>query len=217
VPLSHAPGSLWDRISRTVAVLAANGIVLYGVLAQDWDKNAVVLLFILEGIVYLLEDAVRVVCAPNKLALKGTFFFEFVFMIFFGFFALLVFGPYESLEAAIGDGFARVGRLCVEVRLALLVILASHLFHLGRELVTFGIIGRRPRLPLQLHGGAWAFLLFAACMLAPLVARSGPNPMGGLAALVGLKITGELLAVWLAGPPHSRVRAPGKQPPPPPV
>ena len=210
--LSPAPASIWNRISRTIGVLAGNGVALYGVLALGWNKNAVILLFILEGLVYLLEDAVRVVCAPNRPALKGAFFFEFVFMIFFGFFALLVFGPYESLEAAVGDGFARVGRLCVEVRLALLIILASHLYHLGRELVTSGVIGRRPRLPLQLHGGAWALLLFAACMLAPLVAQSGPNPMGGLAALVGFKIAGELLAVWLAGPPRPRGRASGNRP-----
>jgi hypothetical protein len=211
--LSPAAGSVWDRISRTVGVLAGNGVTLYGVLAWGWNKNAVILLFILEGLVYLGEDAVRVACAPNRPALKGVYVFEFVFILFFGFFALLVFGPYESLEAAIGDGFARVGRLCIEVRIALLVILASHLYHLGRELAASGVIGRRPRQALHLHGGPWALLLFAACMLAPLVARSGPNPMGGLAALVGLKIAGELLAVWLAGPSRSGGRAPGRAAP----
>jgi hypothetical protein len=40
------------------------------------------------------------------------------------------------------------------------------------------------------------FLLFFAVILAPLIARSGPNPTGGLAALVILKTLGEVSAVW---------------------
>jgi len=39
------------------------------------------------------------------------------------------------------------------------------------------------------------FLLFFAVMCAPFVARSAPNPMGGLAALVVIKTLGEVFAV----------------------
>jgi hypothetical protein len=38
--------------------------------------------------------------------------------------------------------------------------------------------------------------LFFALMLAPLIARSGPNPAGGLAVLVILKTLGKVFAVW---------------------
>jgi hypothetical protein len=38
--------------------------------------------------------------------------------------------------------------------------------------------------------------LFFAVMPAPLIARSGPNPAGGLAALVILKTLGEVFAAW---------------------
>jgi hypothetical protein len=34
-------------------------------------------------------------------------------------------------------------------------------------------------------------------MLAPFIAKTGPNPTGGLAALVGVKTAGELLGVWI--------------------
>ena len=194
--------SVFDRVSRSIGVIAANGVTVYGVLALGWDKSAMVLLFIVEGLIVLGGDAVRKAFSPRRPDQTAAFFFECVFMIFFGIFALLVFGPYESLTTAIEDGFALIGRLLREVRFAILALLASHAWRLFRDLLAAG--GRRPRLPLQLRAGPYAFLLFAASMLAPIVARSGPNPMGGLAALVGLKTAGELLAVWMSEPASRR-------------
>lgn len=196
--------SVFDRVSRSVAVLAANGVTLYGVLALGWDKSAMVLLFIVEGLIVLAADAVRRGVAKLRKEQAQAFFFEVVFMLFFGAFALLVFGPYEDLTAAVEDGFALFGGLIREIRVAALFVLASHAWRLFRDLWAAGALGHRPRRTLELRAGPYALLIFGAVMLAPLVARSGPNPMGGLAALVGLKSAGELLAVWMSKPKSRR-------------
>ena len=70
------------------------------------------------------------------------------------------------------------------------------LVRLGQDLVDSGTFGGKVRRKLQLDGGGWMILLFFAVMLAPLIARSGPNPTGGLAALVILKTLGEVFGVW---------------------
>ena len=197
----------FDRVSRSVAVVAANGVTLYGVLALGWNKSAMVLLFVIEGLIVLAADAVRREVTRLRKEQVRAFFFEVVFMLFFGAFALLVFGPYEDLTTAVEDGFARFGGLIREVRVAVLFLLASHAWRLIRDLWAAGALGRGPRRTLELRAGPYALLIFGAVMLAPIVARSGPNPMGGLAALVGLKSAGELLAVWMSKPKSRLVGA----------
>jgi hypothetical protein len=66
----------------------------------------------------------------------------------------------------------------------------------GHDLADAGAFGGKIRRKLQLEGGGWMLLLFFAVMRAPLISRSGPNPTGGLAALVILKTLGEVFAVW---------------------
>jgi len=188
--------SLAKLLSRSLSVLASNGIILYGVAVFGWNRAGVVLLFVLEGVIIFLLDVVRSRVSRDKRALRGNLFFEGVFILFFGFFALIVFGPYESLEAMITDGFKVLFRLAVEVRFAVFAILFFRLVQLGQDLFAAGIFGGQVKRPLLLQGGGWMLLLFFAVMLAPLIARTGPNPTGGLIALVALKTAGELLAVW---------------------
>jgi len=188
--------SLGRLLSRSLSVLASNGIVLYGVAVFGWNRAGVVLLFVLEGVIIFLLDVVRSRVSRDKRALRGNLFFEGVFILFFGFFALIVFGPYESLEAMITDGFKVLFRLAVEVRFAVFAILFFRLVQLGQDLFAAGIFGGQVKRPLLLQGGGWMLLLFFAVMLAPLISRTGPNPGGGLIALVALKTGGELLAVW---------------------
>jgi len=188
--------SLGRLLGRSLSVLASNGIVLYGVAAFGWNRAGVVLLFVLEGVIIFLSDIVRALAVRDNKAFRSQLFIEGAFILFFGLFALLVFGPYESLEAAIGDGFRVIFRLAVEVRVALLWILFFRLLQLGQDLAAAGVFGGQAKRPLLLQGGGWMLLLFFAVMLAPLIAREGPNPTGGLIALVTLKTLGELLAVW---------------------
>jgi hypothetical protein len=104
--------------------------------------------------------------------------------------------PYESLESAITDRFRLVRALFSgELRKPLVAVVFMRLAH---DLVDSNAFGGRVRRKLRLDGGGWMFLLFFAVMCAPFLARSGPNPMGGLAALVVLKTLGEVLAVWAA-------------------
>ena len=70
------------------------------------------------------------------------------------------------------------------------------LVRLGQDLFDSGTFGGKVRRKLQLDGGGWMILLFFAVILAPLIARSKPNPSGGLAALVILKTLGEVFGVW---------------------
>jgi hypothetical protein len=82
------------------------------------------------------------------------------------------------------------------LRNSLAALVFMRLVRLGQDLSDAGGFGGRVRRKLQLEGGGWMLLLFFAVMLAPLIAKSGPNPAGGLAALVILKTLGEVLAVW---------------------
>ncbi len=199
-----ADDSTFGRVFRTLGIAAANGVVIYGVLVFGWNAAAVVFLFVAEGVVRVIEDIARNRLLRTMRAAEHTLFVEAAFMLFFGVFALLVYGPYESLSDGIADGFARFGRLAAETRVGILAIAAGRVWHLGRDLVADGWVGRRPRRPLSLHGGPHALLLFFACMLAPLAFRSGPNPMGGLAALLGVKTAGECLLVWIPSSPRRR-------------
>ena len=122
---------------------------------------------------------------------------ECAFILFFGFFAAIVFGPYDSLQSAVDDGF-RIQRTLIsgELRTPLAALVFMRLVRLGQDLLDSGAFGGKVRRKLQLDGGGWMILLFFAVILAPLIARSRPNPAGGLAALVILKTLGEVFGVW---------------------
>jgi hypothetical protein len=188
---------LSNLIGRSVSVALTNAVPLYGVLRLGWNAFALVLMFILEGVMVLVTDSVKRLFDKGDKKTRGILFFEFVFILFFGFFAVLVFGPYESLESAVMDRFRLVGALFSgELRKPLAAVVFMRFVRLAHDLMDSGAFGGRVRRKLQLDGGGWMFLLFFAVMLAPLIAKSGPNPLGGLAALVVLKILGEVLGVW---------------------
>ena len=184
-------------IGRTVTIILTNAIPLFGVIRLGWNTAALVFLFVLEGIVVYFSDVIkyhfgRVVGTKHIILV-----FECIFIFFFGFFAMLVFGPYESLEAAVSDRFRLIGNLFFrELPKPLMGLVFMRLVRLVHDLADSAAFGGRVRRKLQLDGGGWMFLLFFAVMCAPFVARSAPNPMGGLAALVVLKTLGEVLAVW---------------------
>ncbi|MBI5582723.1 MAG: hypothetical protein HY892_02770 [Deltaproteobacteria bacterium] len=184
-------------IIRSVFVVLTNMVVLDGVIRLGWNAVPLVLMFILEGVAVLVTDFVKYFFDKDKPKIRTIFVIECGFILFYGFFASLVFGPYASLQAAVDDGF-RLQRTMIagELLTPLAGLFFMRLVRLGHDLVDSGAFGGKVRRKLQLDGGGWMFLLFFAVMLAPLVARSGPNPTGGLVALVILKTLGELLGVW---------------------
>jgi hypothetical protein len=178
-------------------VMLTNAVPLYGVLKLGWNAFILVLMFILEGVVVLFADTVKVVF--GKLQTRNTkivLFFEFMFIFFFGFFALLVFGPADT------ESFSAKYRLvkslyAAQIQKPLLTMIGFRLLRLAQDLIAGGVFGDRFfKRPLELSGGGWMLLLFFAVMLAPFIAKTGPNPLGGLAALVVLKMLGETFGVW---------------------
>ena len=195
-PSGNAP-PLSTLIVRSFFVVLTNLVVLDGVVRLGWNAAPLVLVFILEGVVVLFTDFIKVLFAQDGKKTRTVFVIECGFILLYGFFASLVFGPYDSLQSAVDDGFRiQRGLISGELRNSLAALFFTRLVRLGHDLWDSGAFGGKVRRKLQLDGGGWMFLLFFAVILAPLIARSGPNPTGGLAALVILKILGELLGVW---------------------
>jgi len=186
-------------IGQTIAVLITNAVPLIGVVRLGWNASALVLLLVCEGVIVFFSDLVKRGLGRIAAKQRPVLFFEFVFIFFFGFFAVIAFGPYKSLEAAVTDGFRRFGgMLSGEMSKPLMAVAFMRLVRLLHDLADSGAFGGRIRRELQLGGGGWMLLLFFAVMCTPFVARSGPNPTGGLAVLVVLKALGEAIGVWAA-------------------
>ncbi len=184
-------------IGRSILVVLTNLVSLNGVVRLGWNAHPLVLLFILEAVAVLFSDFIKHRFDKGGKATKGLFPLECAFILFFGFFAAIVFGPYDSLQSAIDDGFRIQGTLLSgELFLPLTALVFMRLVRLGQDLFDSGTFGGKVRRKLQLDGGGWMILLFFAVILAPLIARSRPNPSGGLAALVILKTLGEVFGVW---------------------
>jgi hypothetical protein len=188
-------------IGDSCGVVLSNAIPAYGVVFWNWAPFSLIALYILEGVVVLAGDYVKALFRKRVGLVEANFqktpgnllFFETVFILFFGSFAVMVFGPGEEF----GIGFITIGKLLSgELKTPLLYLVVIRLARLVRDIWAAGPFGLKPRAPLSLSGGGWMFLLFFAVMLAPLLARTGPNPKGGLFALVALKTAGELLGVW---------------------
>jgi len=195
-PSGNAP-PLSTLIGRSVFVVLTNLVTLNGVVRLGWNAVPLVLMFILEGVAVLFTDSIKRIFDKDGKDTKVVFVIECAFILFYGFFALIVFGPYDSLQSAVDDGFRlQRGLISGELRNSLAALVFMRLVRLGQDLADSGGFGGRVRRKLQLEGGGWMLLLFFAVMLAPLIAKFGPNPAGGLAALVILKTLGEVLAVW---------------------
>ncbi|HOZ22755.1 MAG TPA: DUF6498-containing protein, partial [bacterium] len=80
---------------RSSMVLLTNLIPLYGVWRLGWSSFILILLFIIEGAIVFIMDLVKRRWVTTKEKEK-VLFFEFVFITFFGFFAILIFGRDEA-------------------------------------------------------------------------------------------------------------------------
>ncbi|MBN2010744.1 hypothetical protein JW960_15465 [candidate division KSB1 bacterium] len=186
-------------INRSISVVLTNLVPIYGVVYLGWDSFGLVFLFIMEGVIVLVADAIKVQFLKKEKGFKNNFALEFCFILFFGFFALLVYGPYASLENLISDKLHLIKEIIVgEFRYPLLSIAFFRLIRLVQDLFNYGITNSTKKHPLNLEGGIWSLFLFFAVIVAPFVAKSGPNPFGGLLVFALLKMGGELLYVWIS-------------------
>lgn len=197
MPSGGSAPPLFTLILQTLFIVLTNLITIYGVVRLGWNAVPLVLMFILEGIIVLVTDFVKLFFSLNVNRIKTVFLVECLFILFYGFFAAIVFGPYDSLQSAMDDGLRiQFDLISGSLHEPLIGLLIMRLLRLVHDLVDSGALSRSARRPLQFDGGRLMLLLFFAIMLAPLITWFGPNPTGGLVALVSLKIFGELFGVW---------------------
>jgi hypothetical protein len=194
-PVKATQGSTASLLSKSVTVMLTNCIPLYGVYHYGWSSFILILLFIAEGVIVFCTDLLK---RPfiNSNEQKKVLFFEFVFIFFFGFFAILIFGRAENstdLLMTTRTSFQATKSLPLW---SVASILVMRLLRTAQELLEAGIIGGNVRQKLYFNGGGWMFLLFFLCMTAPFIADKSPNPMAGLFAIILLKSLGELFALW---------------------
>ncbi len=196
---SERKTSTLTLIFRFLSVILINIVPVYGVFLLGWNSIGLVLLFIVEGVIVLCTDIIKFQFIKNKQKVKVNLFIEFCFIFFYGFFALLVYGPYESLQNLITDKMLLViDLIVVELGRPLLIIAFIRLVRLVQDLLSAGVFKGPGKQPLRLEGGSFMLLLFFMVMAAPIVAGKGPNPLGGLMVLVLFKIMGELYLVWFS-------------------
>lgn len=196
-PAGIPPVTFATLIYRSLSALISLAASLYGIFLLGWDAAALVLLFVLDGACVALTDVVRWAFLTDRARRQSTLVVELVFIFFFGFFAVLVFGPYPSLQEAVDDGFALIGAIVAhDIRVPLLAVIAGRLLRLVQDLLAAGAGAGSRRRPLELTGGGMMMILFFAVMAAPFVTRHGPNPVAGMAAITIIKALGELLVLW---------------------
>ncbi|MDM7924868.1 MAG: DUF6498-containing protein [bacterium] len=227
---SHSSDSVQNRtpaglIRMLLIVALSNAVPVVGVVFLGWSAFHLVVLLVTEAVIVLLLDFI-------KRGLKGAagrveknlrnqagkvLFFETVFILFFGMFALIVYGRGNADHASFSASFGPVWRaLTGPLRWPLALVAATRIFRLFGDLRSSGVFGGEALRPLTLDGGGWMLLMFFSVMLAPFLADSGPNPRNGLFALVALKTIGECVAAWAAwsgpdgdGKKNSREKEPG--------
>jgi len=192
-------------VMNTVSVILTNAVPVYGVIFKGWSSFALLLMFVLEGVIVLGTDCIKL---PYRK--KGFFIeknlqrtgpkivvFECFFIFFCGFFALIAFGPRESSSLVLGETFIPVKNLILtDLRWPIVLVAILRLQRVFQDFRSAGAFGGDRSYPLSLNGGGWMLLLFCVVMLVPVLSPDDPNAFGGLVALIGLKTVGEILGVW---------------------
>lgn len=182
---------------RSCMVLLTNLIPLYGVWRLGWSSFILILLFIIEGAIVFIMDLVKRRWVTTKEKGK-VLFFEFVFITFFGFFAILIFGRDEAAMDLIETTRSSFKAAKALPLWPVLGILLGRILRTGEELMQAGVLHGGEGKPIYFDGGGWMLLLFFLVMTAPFIADKSPNPMAGLIAVIILKTLGELFGVWAA-------------------
>ena len=182
---------------RSCMVLLTNLIPLYGVWRLGWSSFILILLFIIEGAIVFIMDLVKRRWVTTKEKGK-VLFFEFVFITFFGFFAILIFGRDEAAMDLIETTRSSFKAARALPLWPVLGILLGRILRTGEELMQAGVLHGCEGKPIYFDGGGWMLLLFFLVMTAPFIADKSPNPMAGLIAVIVIKTLGELFGVWAA-------------------
>ncbi len=176
---------------QSLAIIITNTIPLYNVWYNGWNSFRLILLFVAEGAIVVIMDSIKRFFIPKNTQ-KGVLVFEFIFFIFFGFFAILIFGRDVNSPDLLETVRSSFQAAKVIQFWPVVCILAMRLSRTIKELMASGVLGGGSRQPLFYSGGGWMLQLFFLVMIAPFIADKSPNPMAGLIAIIVLKTLGEL-------------------------
>jgi hypothetical protein len=182
-------------LSQLLMIIITNMIPLYNVLYHGWSSFRLILLFVAECAIVVLMDSIKSFFIPKKVQ-EGVLFIEIVFLFFFGFLTILVFGRDENssdLLETIQSSFQAVKVIQFGPVVGILVMRLSRTIH---DLIASGVLGGGSRRPLLYSGAGWVLLLFFLVMLAPFIADKSPNPLAGLIAIIVLKTLAEVFILW---------------------
>lgn len=196
-PVPAPPAALPALLYRSFMVILTNLIPLYGVWRLGWSSFILIMLFIIEGAIVFIMDLIKRPWVKVK-EQKKILFFEFVFITFFGFFAVLIFGRDEAAMDLVETTRSALTAASALPLWPVLGILCGRLLRTGEELLQAGIFQGGKSRPLYFNGGGWMLLLFFLVMTAPFIADKSPNPAAGLIAVIVIKTLGELFGVWAA-------------------
>ena len=210
---AKSPRTLWQRPS-VWALLLANLVPVYGVLALGWDVFPIVLLFWLENVVIGLLNVLRILLArPDdgaswaaKLFLIPFFLFHYgLFTFVHGSFVLLLFGG--GVQGGPGSPFELLGSMREAVAywnlgIPLLALAASHLFSFFWNYLLGGEY-RHAKLPgVMFHPYGRVIVLHVAILVGGMLAMAVGSPAWALLLLLVLKIGLDLKGhVWAHRPP----------------
>lgn len=189
-------------LSQSLMIIITNMIPLYNVLYHGWSSFRLVLLFVAECAIVVLMDSIKSFFIPKEVQ-KGVLFIEIVFVLFFGFFTILIFGRDKNssdLLETIRSSFQAIKVIQFGPIGGILVMRLSRTIH---DLIASGVLGGKGRRPLLYSWGGWVLLLFFLVMLAPFIADKGPNPLAGLIAIIVLKTLGEVFMLWAQRIPNN--------------
>ncbi|MBN1355372.1 hypothetical protein JXA40_03770 [bacterium] len=190
---------------NTISVILTNTVPLYGVLFKHWSSFTLIVMFVMEGVIVLGTDFIKLPFRKSTLFIEKNMrnsgsqimVFEVVFILFFGAFALIAFGPRTSSHLVLSETFVPVINLIFsDLKWPFLLVLGFRLQRTFQDFFSAGAFGKDASYPLSLNGGGWMLLLFFVVILVPILSPGESNPFAGLVTLVCLKTLGEIFGVW---------------------
>ena len=199
---SPAPGPLARLRSSALALVVANLVPVYGVLALGWKVAPIMVFYWTENLVVGFFNVQKMRCAQGPLNATGMtlngrpvtegsrwalilfFILHYgLFTLVHGVFVFVLFGP-----------GTRLGR---ELGLALLVLAASHGYSYRRNFIGSGEYQRASFARLFWQPYARIIVMHVTILAGGALAGAMGSPLGALLVLVGLKTVIDLGAHWL--------------------
>jgi hypothetical protein len=169
--LDRTPASL---IRMLLIVVLSNAVPVVGVVYLGWSAFHLIVLLVAEAVTVLFLDFItRGLKSSAKRVEKNlrnragkVLLFETVFILFFGMFALIVYGRGSADHLSFTASFVPVWQaLTGPLRWPLALVAATRIGRRFGDFRASGVFGGEAPRPLALDGGGWMLLLFFSVML----------------------------------------------------